>query len=59
MAINGTTVLTNFDQFAAAGGKDIAVVKTFTTTANSSGQIVVAFTDGAVNQPSVAGLEIR
>jgi beta-glucanase (GH16 family) len=59
VAINGTSVLTNFDQFAAAGGKDIAVVKTFTTTANSSGQIVIAFTNGAVNQPSVAGLEIR
>jgi Malectin domain/Fibronectin type III domain len=59
VAINGTNVLTNFDQFAAAGGKDIAVVKTFTATANSSGQIVIAFTDGAVNQPSVAGLEIR
>jgi beta-glucanase (GH16 family) len=59
VAINGTTVLTNFDQFAAAGGKDIAVVKTFTATANSSGKIVISFTDGAVNQPSVAGLEIR
>jgi chitinase len=59
VAINGTTVLTNFDQFATAGGKDIAVVKTFTATANSNGQIVVVFTDGAVNQPSVAGLEIR
>ncbi|MFZ0771856.1 MAG: malectin domain-containing carbohydrate-binding protein [Candidatus Sulfotelmatobacter sp.] len=59
VAINGTTMLTNFDQFAAAGGKNIAVVKTFTATANSSGQIVIAFTDGAVNQPSVAGLEIR
>ena len=59
VAINGTTVLTNFDQFAAAGGKDIAVVESFNTTANSSGQIVVSFTDGAVNQPSVAGLEIR
>ena len=59
VAINGTAVLTNFDQFAAAGGKDIAVVKSFNTTANSSGQIVVSFTSGAVNQPSVAGLEIR
>ena len=59
VAINGTAVLTNFDQFSAAGGKDIAVVKSFNTTANSSGQIVVSFTDGAVNQPSVAGLEIR
>jgi beta-glucanase (GH16 family) len=59
VAINGTRVLTNFDQYAAAGGEYIAVVKTFTTSANSSGQIVVAFTSGAVNQPSVAGLEIR
>jgi hypothetical protein len=59
VAINGTNVLKNFDQYAAAGGKYTAVVKTFTTTANSSGQIVVSFTDGAVNQPSVAGLEIR
>jgi hypothetical protein len=59
VAINGTPVLTNFDQFAAAGGEYIAVVKSFTATANSSGQIVVAFTSGAVNQPSVAGLEIR
>jgi hypothetical protein len=59
VAINGTRVLTNFDQYAAAGGEYIAVVKSFTATANSSGQIVVAFTTGAVNQPSVAGLEIR
>jgi hypothetical protein len=59
VAINGTNVLTNFDVFAAAGGEYIAVVKSFTATANSSGQIVVAFTSGAVNQPSVAGLEIR
>jgi hypothetical protein len=59
VAINGTSVLTNFDVYATAGGKNIAVVKTFTATANSSGQIVVAFTAGAVNQPSVAGLEIR
>jgi hypothetical protein len=59
VAINGTPVLTNFDQFAAAGGKNIAVVESFNTTANSSGQIVVSFTYGAVNQPSVAGLEVR
>jgi len=59
VAINGTRVLTNFDQFAAAGGKYIAVVKSFTANADSSGKIAVAFTTGAVNQPSVAGLEIR
>jgi hypothetical protein len=59
VSINGTQVLTNFDQYAAAGGEYIAVVKSFAATANSSGQIVVSFTDGSVNQPSVAGLEIR
>jgi hypothetical protein len=59
VAINGTNVLTNFDVYAAAGGEYIAVVKSFTATANSSGQIVIAFTSGAVNQPSAAGLEIR
>jgi beta-glucanase (GH16 family) len=59
VAINGTNVLTNFDQYAAAGGEYIAVVKSFTATANSSGQIVIAYTSGAKNQPSAAGLEIR
>ena len=33
VAINGTTVLTNFDIKAAAGGANIAVDRTFTTTA--------------------------
>ena len=35
MSINGTQVLTNFDIFAAAGGKDKAVQETFTATADS------------------------
>jgi hypothetical protein len=59
VSINGTQALTNFDKYAAAGGEYIAVVITFTATANSSGQIVVAIPSGAVNQPSAAGLEIR
>jgi chitodextrinase len=59
VAINSTPVLTNFDVYAAAGGEYIAVVKSFTATANSSGQIVIAYTSGAKNQPSAAGLEIR
>ena len=33
--------------------------KQFTATANSSGQIVIAFTDGTANQPVVSGIEIR
>jgi trimeric autotransporter adhesin len=59
VAINGTTVLTNFDIFGTAGAKDAALVEIFTATANSSGDIVIAFTAGAVNQPLLMGLEIR
>jgi hypothetical protein len=59
VAINGTTVLTNFDIFGTVGAKDAALVEIFTATANSSGDIVIAFTAGAVNQPLLMGLEIR
>ena len=38
--INGTQVLTNFDVYAAAGGQFKAIQKSFSTTANSSGQIL-------------------
>jgi fibronectin type 3 domain-containing protein len=57
VAINGTTVLTNFDIFAHVG-ENAALVEQFTATANSSGQIVVAFTVGAADNPSIAGIEI-
>ncbi len=58
VAINGTTVLTNLDVYASVG-KDAALLETFNTTANSSGQIVIAFTTGAANQPLVMGIEVR
>jgi fibronectin type 3 domain-containing protein len=58
VAINGTSVLTNLDIYATVG-KDAALLETFTATANSSGQIVIAFTAGAANQPLLMGLEIR
>ncbi|AXC12577.1 Chitinase [Acidisarcina polymorpha] len=58
VAINGTTVLANFDIYAAVG-LNAALVEQFTATANSSGDIVIAFTDGAANQPLVSGIEIR
>lgn len=59
VAINGTNVLTNFDIVAAAGGGDKAVVKSFTATANATGQIVIAFTNGAADQPMFNGLDIE
>jgi hypothetical protein len=40
-------------------GKDAELLETFNITANSSGQIVIAFTDGAANQPVVTGVEVR
>src|SRR5579863_798660 len=58
VAINGTTVLTNLDIYGTVG-KDAALLETFNTTANSSGQIVIAFTLGAANQPVVMGIETR
>jgi fibronectin type 3 domain-containing protein len=58
VAINGTTVLTNFDIYATAGANDTAVVEQFTATANSSGDIVIAFTNGAKDQPMINGIEV-
>jgi fibronectin type 3 domain-containing protein len=58
VAINGTTVLTNLDIFATVGEYS-ALVEQFTATANSSGNIVIALTDGTANQPVISGIEIR
>lgn len=57
VAINGAQVLSNFDIFAAAGGKNIAIVKSFSTTANGAGQIVIAFTTIKDNA-KISGIEI-
>jgi hypothetical protein len=62
VAINGTTVLSNFDIFAAAGGEFIANVQQFNETADSSGTITIAFTLGtngaAHTNPSLRGIEV-
>jgi len=58
VAINGTAVLTNFDIYATAGASYTAVVEQYIATANSSGNIVIAFTDGTVNQPMFNGIEV-
>ena len=55
--INGTTVLSNFDIFAAATASYKAVVREFTTSANASGQLIiqsVTVTDNA----TIEGIEI-
>jgi len=56
--VNGAKVLSAFDVFASAGGKNTAVVKAFNTTASAGGQIVVSFTGVTPAQPPIInGLE--
>jgi hypothetical protein len=57
VAINGTTVLSNFDIYATAGAAYKAVLREFTATANSSGQIVIAFTT-VTDNATIEGIEI-
>ena len=57
VAINSTTVLSNFDIYATAGAAYKAVLKEFTATANSSGQIVVALTN-VTDNATIEGIEI-
>ena len=57
VSINGTTVLTDFDIFATAGGQNIANIQQFTEPANSSGQFVIVFTS-VVNNALISGIEI-
>jgi len=59
VAINSTTVLSDFDIYKTVGAQYAALVETFTATANSSGDIVIALTDGTANQPLIDGIEIR
>jgi beta-galactosidase/beta-glucuronidase len=57
--INGTRQLTNFDIFATAGGKQIAVVKDITGVhPDASGNIVINLSIGAADQPSICGIEV-
>jgi poly(3-hydroxybutyrate) depolymerase len=57
VTINGTTVLSDFDIYASAGGANRAIARTFTTTANSNGQVVVHFISGTQN-PKINGIAV-
>jgi len=60
VSINGAQVLTNFDIFAAAGNAGMtATVQSFANITPVNNQIVIAFTNGAFDQPMVNGIEIR
>jgi len=57
VVINGTTVLSSFDLYAAAGASYKAVVREFTTTANTSGQIVIQLTN-VTDNATIEGIQI-
>jgi beta-glucanase (GH16 family) len=59
VSIDGQPVLTNFDIWAAAGGhNNTAVIKEFSAKADRYGLIMIDFLPGAVNLPSVRGIEL-
>jgi hypothetical protein len=57
VAINGATVLANFDIATVAGGVNKALVEQFTATADSTGNINITFT-WQTNWPLVNAVEI-
>jgi mannose/cellobiose epimerase-like protein (N-acyl-D-glucosamine 2-epimerase family) len=57
VSINGTTVLSNFDIYAVTGARYKALVREFTTAANSSGNIVITLTT-VTDNASVCGIEV-
>jgi mannose/cellobiose epimerase-like protein (N-acyl-D-glucosamine 2-epimerase family) len=57
VAINGTTVLSNFDVYAATGARYKAVVKEYAATANGSGRIVIKFTT-VTDNATIEGIEV-
>jgi outer membrane protein assembly factor BamB len=57
VAINGTQVLTNFD-IAAQVGFNTALDRTFNVTVGSAGQIAIAFTRGAADNPIVNAIQV-
>ena len=59
VSINGEQVLHNFDVFASAGGKDRALVEEFRgIRADPKGRIDIQFSNGAVDQPTICGIQI-
>lgn len=58
VSINGTQVLSKFDIYAKAGAKNKAITETFTSTASSTGQLVIQFTS-VVNESLVSAIEIE
>jgi hypothetical protein len=57
IAINGTAVETNFDIYAAAGGMNTAIDKSYPVNV-TGGMIQLSFTTGAIQFPKVDAIEV-
>jgi mannose/cellobiose epimerase-like protein (N-acyl-D-glucosamine 2-epimerase family) len=55
--INGTTVLSNYDVYAATGARYKAVVREFGVTADGSGRIVINF-NTVTDNATIEGIEV-
>ncbi len=58
VAINGATVLSNFDIVAASGGAARAISQQFTAAATSSGRIVIQLSNGTADNAKIDGIEV-
>jgi fibronectin type 3 domain-containing protein len=58
VSINSQQVLTNFDIYQQAGGPNKAIAEQFFTNANADGNIEIETYAGAVNDPTISGIEI-
>jgi CubicO group peptidase (beta-lactamase class C family) len=57
VVINGNKVLSRFDIYAATGARYKAIIRDFTTAADGSGQIVIAF-NSITDNATIEGIEI-
>jgi hypothetical protein len=58
VAINKMPVLANFDIYATAGGKNLAIDKVFLAIADTTGTITVQFSNGSAGAAQSNGIEI-
>ncbi len=58
VALNGASVLSDFDVFAAAGGPHRANIQQFAASAGADGTVVIAFSPGTAQQAFVNGIEL-
>ncbi|HVH85557.1 MAG TPA: malectin domain-containing carbohydrate-binding protein [Terriglobales bacterium] len=58
VAMDGQTVLSNFDIWAAAGATNTAVINEFSAKADRYGLVMLQFLVGTANLPSLRGIEV-